>query len=65
MNTILDNLMNELEGKDKILAHQTDLLYKLHNELYPHLKEYNVSCGSCRERVYNRVREFWLSQKQK
>lgn len=65
MRADLDLLMNELEGKDKILAHQTDLLYLIHNEIYPDLKEWNKSCGSCRERVYLRMRDYWLSQKQK
>lgn len=65
MRADLDLLMNDLEGKDKILAHQTDLLYLIHNEIYPDLKEWNKSCGSCRERVYLRMRDYWLSQKQK
>lgn len=57
----IHNLMLELEGKDKILAHQTDLLYLLHNIVYPDIKEFAKYCGDCRARVYNRVREYWLA----
>lgn len=55
----LNELMKELEGKDKIEAHQTNILYNLNNYFFPDLKEYNKSCGSCRERVYNRMKSYW------
>lgn len=59
MEERLHNLMMELEGKDKILQHQTDELYLLNNHFYPDLKEYNKSCGSCRERIYLRMKTHW------
>jgi len=55
----VDNLMKELTGKDKILAHQTDLLYQIHNELYPDIKEFCKSCPEARWRVFCRVQDWW------
>lgn len=55
----LNDLMLQLQGKDKIEAHQTELLYNLNNYFFPDLKEYNKSCASCRERVYNRMSSYW------
>ena len=63
MKEEINNLMSELDGKDKIYAHQTDILYRLHNELFPDLKEWNKACDSCRIRVYNAVRDWWLNNK--
>jgi hypothetical protein len=57
-------LLLELEGKDKINAEQCDRLFNLHNQLFPDLKEWNRSCPACRERIYNRMREWWMAQKQ-
>lgn len=63
MKEEINNLMSELDGKDKIYAHQTDILYRLYNELFPDLKEWNKACDSCRIRVYNAVRDWWLNNK--
>ena len=64
MNAVkeLNNLMLELEGKDKIEAHQTDLMFDLNNNhFFPDLKEWTKGCSACRERVYNRLRDLWLN----
>ena len=55
----LNELMKELEGKDKILDGQTRRLFNLNNLYYPDLLEYTVSCPSCRSRVYNRMKNHW------
>lgn len=60
----INTLMLELEGKDKILEEQTTRLFNLNNQLFPDLKEWNRSCPACRERVYKRMREWWMAQKQ-
>lgn len=65
MEDRLNSLMLQLEGKDKIEAHQTDELYILNNYFYPDLKEYNKSCPSCRERIYHRMRHHWEMIKNK
>jgi len=59
----LDNLMKELEGKDKILDHQTRLLFNINNIIFPDLQEYTVSCPACRSRVYNRMKTYWEKNK--
>ena len=59
----LDELMRELEGKDKILDHQTRLLFNLNNHFFPDLQEWTVSCPACRSRVYNRLKTFWEKNK--
>jgi hypothetical protein len=59
----LDILMKELEGKDKILEEQTSRLFNLNNVIFPDLQEYNRSCPACRERVYHRMRNWWLKNK--
>jgi hypothetical protein len=55
----LDELMRELEGKDKVADHQTRRMFNLNNIIYPDILEYTVSCGSCRGRVYNRLKKYW------
>jgi hypothetical protein len=59
MEEKIHNLMMELEGKDKILAHQTTLLFDLNNELFPDSKEFTKGCSSCRDRAYKRVSTYW------
>jgi len=65
MEKELNELMLALEGKDKILAEQTRLLYRLNNHYYPDLKEHNMGCASCRERIYKRMKQHWLMNKNK
>lgn len=60
---LLDELMKELEGKDKILEHQTRLLFRLNNHIFPDLKEHNMGCAACRGRIYNRMKDYWMNNK--
>lgn len=55
----LDQLMRELEGKDKIQDHQTRILFNLNNQYFPDLVEWTVSCPACRSRVFNRMKKYW------
>lgn len=57
----LNDLMSELEGKEKILDHQTRKLFNLHNEHYKDIQEWTVSCAACRKRVYTRMKSLWES----
>lgn len=59
MEEQIHNLMMELEGKDKILSHQTELLFNLNNTLFPDSKEFTRGCPACRERAYKRVKRYW------
>ncbi len=65
MEQELNDLMIALEGKDKIMAEQTRLLYRLNNHYYPDLKEHNMACSSCRERIYKRMKQHWEMNKNK
>ena len=55
---IMSALIEDLEGKSRIMSHQTDILFNLHNKQYPDIKEFGKSCTSCRERVYNRMKNW-------
>jgi hypothetical protein len=65
MDKELNELMTALDGKEKILSEQTRLLYKLNNHYYPELKEYNMGCSACRERIYKRMKQHWENNKNK
>jgi hypothetical protein len=52
-------LLEELEGKDKITANQTERLFNIHNQIFIHSREHGRSCGSCRSRVYNRMKTYY------
>lgn len=39
------------------------LLFRLNNLIFA--AEYSQSCGGCRQRVYNRMKEYYLSNKEK
>jgi hypothetical protein len=58
---LLNELMLELQGKDKIMEEQTTRLFNINNNLMPELREYNRSCPACRERVYNRMLSYWTN----
>jgi hypothetical protein len=51
-------LLEELKGKDFIDAGQCQRMFNLNNAIFPDLKEWTPSCGACRERVYNRLRDY-------
>lgn len=56
---LLNILMRELEGKDKITEEQATRLFNLNNNIYPEIQEHNRSCPACRERVFNRMKRYW------
>ena len=59
----LNSLMLELEGKERITDFQCRELFNIHNEIYPDIKEWTMGCSSCRERVHNRMKDFWNNNK--
>lgn len=61
----VNSLMSIVYGKENH-NHKPEIireLFNLHNEIFE-AKEYSVSCGGCRMRVYNKVKEWWHSKKQ-
>lgn len=56
----LDSLMQELVGREGARHNEETItrLFNLNNEITGIL-EYSKSCGSCRSRVYNRMKEIW------
>ena len=61
----LGQLLNELEGKEKIMDAQTKKLFNLHNFFFPNQQEYGTHCGSCRGRVYKKMLEFYRNENEK
>lgn len=59
----VDALMQQLVGKEgaRHEAHTIREMFNLHNEATG-IMEYSTSCGSCRQRVYNRLKEWWVAQ---
>ena len=60
----VDELMQSLVGRENH-NHPADViakLFRLHNKTYPDKPEYSQSCGSCRQRTYNRLKSWWESQ---
>lgn len=62
----VDELMLSLQGKENhnhnaLVIRQ---LFNLHNEAYPNNLEFSTSCGSCRARVYKRLKQWWIDNKQ-
>ena len=57
----LDDLMQQLVGREGVRhdAHVIRQLFNLNNELTG-IMEYSTSCGSCRSRVFNRVKQLWI-----
>ena len=55
-------LLEELEGKSKILDNQTKRLFNLHNHYYPKQQEWGVHCAACRGRVLRKMRLFYESE---
>jgi hypothetical protein len=60
----VDSLMQQLVGKEnhRHQSHVIRQLFNLHNEVFPNQLEYSVGCGSCRKRVYTRLKDWWLKQ---
>jgi hypothetical protein len=54
----LQSLMNALQGQYKADNTQLTLLFNLNNYFFPQNKEHGKGCGSCRQRVYQRMLGF-------
>lgn len=54
---ILDKVNQLLEGikNNYVDNNQCQIMFLLHNRLFPNNKEHTQSCPPCRERVYNRL----------
>lgn len=52
----LNELMIELEGKEKATPIQLTKLFNLHNYFNPRHAEYGKHCPSCVARVYRQIR---------
>lgn len=53
-------LLDELAvGGNKISSGQTDRLFNIHNQIFIHNKEHGRSCGTCRSRVYNKMKTYY------
>lgn len=61
MEKELHKLMMEIEGKEKATANQIDRLFNLNNAIFPNLKEFTKGCPDCRERVYKRLKTYWIN----
>ena len=55
LNQYVIDLFNEIGDKTNFTTHQTDVLYRLHNYIYPDRTEYNKTCPPCVKRTYDRV----------
>ena len=62
----VDALMSSLAGKENQNHNASVIreLFNLHNEVYPNNLEFSTSCGGCRQRVYQRLKGWWLENKQ-
>lgn len=58
----VDDLMQQLVGREGYRhdAHIIRQMFNLHNEATG-IMEYSTSCGTCRQRVYNRLKEWWVN----
>ncbi len=58
----VDDLLQTLVGKEGH-NHNADVigrLFRLHNKAFINNAEYSQSCSGCRQRVYNRLKSWWL-----
>jgi|LakMenEpi03Aug12_release.lakeMendotaPanAssembly.Ray.scaffolds.fasta_scaffold302997_1 hypothetical protein len=59
----VDDLMQELVGRENY-NHNGEVIRRLfntHNVVFPQNPEYSTSCGSCRQRTYNRLKDWWIN----
>ena len=58
----VDDLMQRLVGKEDYKQDAITIreLFNIHNVVFPQTLEYSVSCGGCRSRVYNRLKQWWI-----
>jgi hypothetical protein len=62
----VDQMMTSLVGKENH-NHNAQVireLFNLHNEVFPNNLEFSTSCGGCRQRVYQRLKLWWIDNKQ-
>ena len=61
----LSLIINEWLGKEnyRVPAHSITQMFNIHNEIFPQNLEYSTSCGGCRERVWNRIKGYYLENK--
>ena len=62
----VDQMMLSLVGKENH-NHNAQIireLFNLHNECYPQNLEFSTSCGGCRQRVYTKLKQWWVDNKQ-
>jgi hypothetical protein len=59
----VDNLMQQLVGKENRRQSSQTIseLFNLHNEMFPHNKQTAKSCAGCRNRVYRRLKDWWIN----
>ncbi len=64
MFNAVDNLMKRLVGHEENRHSSSTIneLFDLHNQVFPENKETGRTCGSCRARVYSRLKMWWESQ---
>ena len=58
----VDELMQSLIGRENH-NHNAEVitrLFNLHNKVYFDRQEHSRSCGGCRQRVYNRLKTWWI-----
>ncbi len=58
----VDALMSTLVGRENY-NHNAQVIremFNLHNEVYPNNLEFSTSCGGCRQRVYQRLKQWWI-----
>ena len=49
--------------KNYVSAFQTEVMFNLHNRIFPHIKETGKSCASCRGRVWRRLNGWYNENK--
>ena len=58
----VDDLLQTLVGRENH-NHPPEVIskmFRLHNKAFLDRPEYSQSCGGCRQRVYNRLKSWWL-----
>jgi hypothetical protein len=54
-------LLDGIKG-NKVSSIQTDIMFSLYNRIFKE-KEHTKSCSSCRGRVYNRLKDWYNTNK--
>jgi len=52
------NFMATLDGRERASAEEIQILFNLHNEQFPDIKEFGTYCDSCVSRVYSRMKDW-------